>query len=170
MPILGHAGGGRGRGAMRTQDPHGERRERRESASPILAEATLRVERATESIGLLIEDLERSRSAVRDDPEALRVVATLMDPASQIQVEMGELARRLDGARQALGIADVEVAAPRAEPERLAEPPSEGIRLLVSQMTREGASRDQIAARLRGRFGVAAAEAVVDHVLGSRSR
>lgn len=160
---------------------------------PALAAAAEQLDAAATALGRLVGELDGV--SVQEDPQATRMVENLTAPARQLRVEVAELTRRLEAVRQALGVSggerpprqdvtgsehpaggDRQKPKPEAERPPAAEetappgtPPSEGVRLLVSQMSLEGNSHEQIAARLR-KLRIADAEAVVDHVLGPDAR
>ncbi|MGH2952421.1 MAG: hypothetical protein ACRDK9_00165 [Solirubrobacterales bacterium] len=131
----------------------------------------------------LLTALGAPRAGVADDTSAVRLIDTLADTTRQLHAEATELSRRISGARRELGVEGTppaEAAPPRrrgpepavdesATARRLSgdrlEPPSAGVRLLVTQLAAVGATRLEIEERLREDFAIRNARAVVEHVL-----
>jgi hypothetical protein len=122
-----------------------------------------------------LEALARTSPADGRDRLTAELAQTVIDQARSLRVEAGRIAETLERG----GVQLARVAPPVAEPvladddesgrsEGLGPNPSEGLRMVVEQMSATGSPPAEIAARLRRDFGVTDAEMVVEEVLSAR--
>lgn len=137
----------------------------------------------TERLGPVLEPASDREQII------LQLLSSLTERAERLDEEARQLAGVLARAGGALAALEARSEPPAGEPAGAsapstpapevsisrqsngpAEPASEGVRLLATQMVVAGSSRDEIEARLRDQFEIEDADALLDEILGSVSR